>query len=210
MRIFLVRHGETDWNQQGRCQGTTDLELNQSGIRQAENVAEYFSKEEIHAVYSSNLQRAIQTAQLICRYHPLTVTIENSFRELHHGKFEGLTFSEIRSVYPDFIQKWREEPAELAIPGGESLVDVSKRAWNGMDRIVQCHHSDATVVVVSHNFPILAILCGVTGIHLNRYRSFCIAPCKVSHVSYTRGEGWKLIQSMGEKEAFPISEKSAI
>jgi broad specificity phosphatase PhoE len=193
MRVFLVRHGETDWNRQGRCQGITDLELNQNGFRQAEKVAEYLQDEEIDFVYSSNLQRAFQTAQVICRLHGLEVNIEENLRELDHGEFEGLTFAQIRAAYPDFIHKWREEPAELRIPGGERLVDVAKRAWNGIDRIIQRQRDDATVVVVSHNFPILAILCAVTGTHLNRYRSFRIGPCEVSHLNYVQSEGWSLV-----------------
>ena len=198
-----MRHGETDWNQQGRCQGTADLDLNRTGIRQAEEVAAHLGKERIHAVYSSNLQRALQTAQVICRHHGLTVTIEDSFRELHHGEFEGLTFPEIQAAYPDFIQKWREAPAELLIPGGERLVDVAKRVWDGMDRIVQGQRSNATVVMVSHNFPILAILCHISGIPLNRYRSFRIDPCRVDQISYTRGEGWRLVEIHGEKYSPP-------
>jgi phosphoserine phosphatase len=209
MRMFLVRHGETDWNRQGRCQGVTDLELNQSGFRQAEEVAEYLRDEEIHFVYSSNLQRAFQTAQVICRPHGLTVNIEDNFRELDHGEFEGLTFAQIRAAYPGFIHRWREEPAELRIPGGERLIDVAKRAWNGVDRIIQRQRSDATVVVVSHNFPILAILCGVTRTHLNRYRSFRIDPCKVRHLSYTQSEGWRLVDPC-LKEYSPTLDDSAI
>src|SRR2546426_2121594 len=211
MRILLVRHGETDWNRQGGCQGATDLELNETGVRQAEKIAAYLTKEEIRAVYSSNLKRAIQTADVICRSHGLVVTIEDSFRDLHHGKLEGLTLPEIQTAFPDFIQKWRQAPAELLIPGGERLIDVAGRTGEGMNRIVQCHRSDATLVVVSHNFPILAVLCLITGIHLDRYRSFHIDPCNVSHIRYTQDEGWSLAEFRGEKlESRPASQNNAI
>jgi broad specificity phosphatase PhoE len=210
MRILLVRHGETDWNRQGRCQGATDLDLNETGVRQAEKVAADLTKEEIHVVYSSNLKRAIQTARVICRPHGLAVTIDDGFRELHHGKLEGLTLSDIQVAFPDFIQKWRQAPADLLIPGGERLVDVAGRAWEGMNRIVQCQRSDATVVVVSHNFPILAILCRITGVHLDRYRSFHIDPCNVTHLSYTRTEGWRLVEFGDEKiGSHPVSQNDA-
>ena len=96
MEIFLVRHGATDWNLAGRCQGATDRELNPVGIRQAEEIAAALSREAIHAVYSSHLKRARQTAALIGDRHHLPVMIEEDIRELDHGDLEGLTFTEIK------------------------------------------------------------------------------------------------------------------
>ncbi|MCH8055577.1 MAG: histidine phosphatase family protein, partial [Deltaproteobacteria bacterium] len=105
MRLFLLRHGETDWNLQGRCQGVADLDLNERGKQQAVEVAEYLSREKIDAIYSSDLKRALQTAEAIRRFHDLEVTVDSDFRELDHGEFEGLTFTDIRASYPDFIKK---------------------------------------------------------------------------------------------------------
>lgn len=197
MRIFLLRHGETDWNLQGRCQGVTDLDLNDQGKQQALDIANYLSKEKVDAIYSSDLQRAVRTAEAIKRSHNITVTIDSDFRELNHGEFEGLTFSDIRSNYPDFIDVWRSRPAELLIPGGERLVDVDGRAWKGMERILRSHSPDGTVVVVSHNFPIVAILCRISGIPLNDYRSFHVEPCHLNLISYDHREGWQILQMNG-------------
>ncbi len=194
MQIFLLRHGATDWNLQGRCQGTTDKELNSLGHEQAKNAAAHLSDETIHAVYSSNLKRAIQTAHAISQPRNLPVVIEESLRELDHGALEGLTFSDIQSHYPEFIQRWRKEPAELLIPGGERLIDVGNRAWDGMNRIVQRHQVAETIAVVSHNFPILAILCRITQTSLNEYRAFHLNPCEISRISYDREQGWGIIQ----------------
>ena len=197
MRIFLLRHGETDWNLQRRCQGITDVDLNDRGRQQARQIAEYLSTEKINGIYSSALKRALQTAEILRRSHGLAVTVDSDFRELNHGAFEGLTFSDIRDSYPDFLKRWRSEPAQLIIPGGEQLVDVEERAWKGMGRIVQFHSSDDTVVVVSHNFPILAILCRITGTPLNDYRSFRVEPCGLTQISYGDREGWRVIQING-------------
>ena len=194
MQVLLLRHGETDWNFQGRCQGVTDLDLNGTGIQQAKEIAAYLSRERIDAVYSSNLKRAIQTASAISRPHNLAVTIQNNFRELHHGELEGLTFSEIQTTYPDFIHKWRDEPANLLIPGGERLVDVERRAWKEMERVVRSHHSHETVVVATHHFPIVTILCRITGTPLNNYRSFHVDPCGLNHITYNHKDGWRIIQ----------------
>ena len=197
MRILLLRHGETDWNLQGRCQGVTDLDLNERGRQQARDIAAYLSTERITAIYSSDLKRALHTAEFIRRPHDLEVTVDSNFRELNHGAFEGLTFSDIRACFPDFLKKWRSEPADLIIPRGERLVDVEERAWKAMERIVRSHSSDETAVVVSHNFAILAILCRITGTPLNGYRSFHIEPCGLTHIQYDGAEGWRIVRING-------------
>jgi broad specificity phosphatase PhoE len=194
VQIFLLRHGETDWNLQRRCQGVTDLDLNETGSRQAKEVAAFFSKEKLDAVYSSNLKRAIQTANAISEYHRLKVIVRSDFRELDHGKFEGLTFSEIHTNYPDFIRPWREQPAHIPIPGGECIADVGKRTWKGIEEIIR-NHSYASVVVVSHQFPIVSILCHITGTPLNDYRRFHVDPSGLTRISYNPHHGWKLIQT---------------
>jgi broad specificity phosphatase PhoE len=176
LEVVLVRHGATDWNLQGRCQGSSDRALSEAGERQAAEVAANFSRIKLSAVYSSGLIRARHTAQFIGQPHGLPVRIENAVRELDHGALEGLTFDEIKEQYPEFIQRWRTEPAELLVPGGERLIDVQRRAWEGLNRIVERHDESETVVVVSHNFPILGIICHITGTHLNNYRSFRLEP----------------------------------
>jgi broad specificity phosphatase PhoE len=194
MQIVLLRHGATDWNLQGRCQGSSDLELNEVGIRQAQSIATRLSREQIHAVYASKLKRAQQTAELVTRHHDLPVLIEDDFRELDHGELEGLTFNEIKQTFSEFLQRWRSEPAEIAVPGGERLVDVADRAWNGLTRIAARHEQGDTIVVVSHNFPILGIACRVTGTPLNQYRTFHIDPCGVTRLNRNGDAAWSLIQ----------------
>ena len=118
MQIILLRHGATDWNLQGRCQGVTDLDLNDTGLRQAAGAAAVLSGETIAALYSSSLKRAVQTAAIIGRAHNLAVVVEECLRELDHGDLEGLTFAEIHAARPDFLREWRARPAEVLIPGG--------------------------------------------------------------------------------------------
>lgn len=197
MQIYLVRHGATDWNVAGRCQGATDLELNEVGLKQAEQAATYLGRERIDAVYSSNLKRAVQTASAVGQIHKLDVVIEESLRELDHGELEGLTFAEIRANHPNFIRQWRERPADAAIPGGERLLDVERRAWEGMRRIAQRHGPYETLIVVSHNFPILAVLCRVTGTPLNRYRLFHLDPGGVVRLRHDGGDEWRVISDNG-------------
>jgi broad specificity phosphatase PhoE len=188
-----VRHGATDWNLQGRCQGSTDRDLSDVGVRQAKQIAELLSEEEIHAVYSSHLRRARQTAERISQPHNLPVLIEQEVRELDHGELEGLTFNEIKANYADFLVRWRSEPAEICVPGGERLADVAERAWNGLNQIVQRHADAERILVVSHNFPILGIVCRVSGTHLNQYRTFHLDPCGITRLKYDGGD-WDLTE----------------
>lgn len=192
MQIILVRHGATDWNLQGRCQGSTDRELSDAGIRQAEQIAALLRTEEIHAIYSSHLRRARQTAEFISQPHALPVLIEEELRELDHGELEGLTFNEIKNRYGDFLIRWRSEPADIQVPGGERLADVAERAWTGLNDIVVRHADEKRILVVSHNFPILGIVCRITGTHLNDYRTFHLDPCGVTRLSHDTARGWTI------------------
>ena len=192
MQIILVRHGATDWNLQGRCQGSTDRALSETGVRQAEQIAALLSREKLSAIYSSNLTRAHQTASLISLPHNLPVSIENDVRELDHGELEGLTFNEIKEKYSDFLLRWRSEPAEICVPGGERLDHVAARAWNALSQIVRRHSGAEQILVVSHNFPILGIVCRLTGTHLNNYRNFHLDPCGVTRLSHEAHVGWSI------------------
>jgi len=194
VQIVLVRHGATDWNLQGRCQGATDRELSEVGLRQAEQIASLLSSESVQAIYSSGLRRARQTAELISQPHNLPVLIEENIRELDHGALEGLTFNEIKQCYSEFLARWRTEPAEIQVPGGEKLIDVAERAWEGVARIAQRHLAAESIVVVSHNFPILGIVCRATGTHLNNYRSFHLDPCGVTRLQCNGTNAWSVTQ----------------
>jgi len=198
VQIVLVRHGATDWNLQGRCQGSTDRDLSDVGIRQADQIAELLSEQEINAIYSSSLRRAQQTAERISQPHKLPVLIEQDVRELDHGELEGLTFNEIKANYGDFLVRWRSEPAEICVPGGERLADVAERAWNGLNQIVQRHADAERILVVSHNFPILGIVCRVSGTHLNEYRTFHLDPCGITRLKYNGGD-WDLTEVNGRE-----------
>jgi probable phosphoglycerate mutase len=198
MQIFLLRHGETRWNREGRCQGVSDIELNEVGHRQASEVAERLSGRRIDAVYSSHLRRARQTAEKVGNTHDVPVKIEPDLRELDHGEMEGLTFLEVRDRFAELIAQWRSEPVRVVLPGGERLVDVEQRAWSALNRIVESHDEEDSIVVVSHSFPILSMLCRISRTPLNRYRTFHLNPCDFSHVSFTRAGGWEIREAVAQ------------
>lgn len=169
MLIYLIRHGETDWNIKQRCQGFSDIPLNANGRRQAEAIARSLSCEEIHAIYSSTLKRANETASIIAKYHQAVVQATPALCELNQGDFEGLTLSELIQNHSDFLEGWLREPADVKIPGGESLREMQTRAWAKLEEIIDSH-PDENIVVAGHNLCNLALLCHIMNIGLNHFR----------------------------------------
>lgn len=170
-RIFLVRHGETDWNRTKRFQGRIDIPLNQEGKKQAHALALALRDESLTAIYSSPLVRAMETAQLIKVFHPSTpVFEEEGLVEMNLGKFDGMDAGSWASQYPDFCKNWRSAPACLSMPGGESLQEVQIRAIDTLDRLTKLNPSRNTLLLCSHNFVNRTILCHALGIPLDKFR----------------------------------------
>ena len=186
MKLILIRHGETDWNKLEKCQGITDVPLNENGEMQARYLADSLKNEEISAIYSSHLSRAIDTANEIAKHHEIEVRIDERFGEMDQGKFEGLEFSLIREMYSDVLRHWREDPETLVIPGGESLTQVQDRAWSGFNKLVQ-DHADENILLVSHNLTIITLLCKFSGKSLSSFREFIVSETSKTVVSCENG-----------------------
>lgn len=171
IRILLIRHGETDWNRAKRFQGRSDQPLNQEGREQAQALALALKDESITAIYSSPLARALQTARLIKVFHPATpLFTEEGLVEMDLGEFEGMEGHRWAEQHADFRQAWREKPASLAMPGGESLQEVQARAIGTLERIAKPYPPKSTLLFCSHNFVNRAILCYALKIPLDRFR----------------------------------------
>lgn len=145
-RLYVVRHGETEWNVSRRAQGTADIALTDEGRRQAERVAELFRRHRVDAVYSSDLVRALDTARPVAEGHGVTVQAEAGLREIDQGEWEGLTTDVIRARWPEL---WGPARHYSPRPGGESPSQVRARALAVLERIVR-RHPEQTVVIVSH------------------------------------------------------------
>ncbi len=171
IKILLVRHGETDWNLTGRFQGRSDVPLNQKGKDQANALALALRGESLAAVYCSPLARAKETAHMIKAYHPsVPLYEEEGLVEMDLGEFEGIEGPRWAEKYADFREAWRDNPASVTMPGGESLREVQARAIDALERISKAHPPDCTLLVCSHNFVILTILCHALEIPLDRFR----------------------------------------
>jgi broad specificity phosphatase PhoE len=171
MRLVLIRHGETRWNETHKFQGVSDIELSPKGKSQAQSLAESLKGETLVAIYTSPLIRARQTAEQIARYHACPVIIDEGLKELNQGQLEGLTGEDLRRGYPGFLKKWLQDPERTSLPQGESLGDLQRRAWASIERIMG-EYPEGTVVVVAHSFVNLTILCRVLEIPLRHFRHF--------------------------------------
>ncbi len=173
MRLILVRHGKTDWNETGRCQGISDVPLNLGGIEQAEKLALSLKDESIDRIYSSDLARAKTTAEKIAAYHSIDVNVRNDLREMDQGILEGLDFSYIREKYSDVLEHWRNDPETLQLPGGEALSGVQQRALDAVADI-KSRFGSQNIVIVSHNLVIGTLLCRFAGSSLKEFRDYMV------------------------------------
>lgn len=170
-RIILIRHGETEWNRLHRFQGRSDISLNLRGHDQARALALALKNETITVIYSSPLERAVETALHIRRFHPSTPLIkESELVEMDLGDFEGMEVQRWAAEHHDFRKIWKKNPAALAMPGGESLMDVQQRAVDTLDRISNLYAPDSTLLICSHNFVIVSLLCYASKISLDQFR----------------------------------------
>ena len=161
-RILLARHGETDWNRQGRWQGHSDRPLNAAGLAQAETLGRRLAREEIDALYTSDLLRASQTAAAVGRQTGLDAIATPGLREVDVGDLAGLDRSAAAERFPDWYTRWREGAVD-AYPGGEQFADLRDRALAAFDRIAD-RHAGGTAIAVCHNGIIRAIVLHVLGL----------------------------------------------
>lgn len=188
-RICLVRHGETSWNAEKRIQGNIDVGLNEAGLAQAEAAARWLAPLAIEALYSSDLQRARQTAERLAGALKLVPILRPEFRERRYGLFEGLTYEQSRTRYPDVYSLFEERVADFVIPyGGESLQQLHLRVSTGLRRLVE-EHRGQTIAVVTHGGVLDIVNRLVRGTSLCQPRDFLIPNAGINWVRAT-GDNW--------------------
>ena len=181
MKLLLTRHGQTDWNIAGRYQGQSDVPLNQTGQTQAAQIAKRLSTETIHAIYTSDLSRAANTAQAIADFHQLEIKKDSRLRELSFGDWEGMTYKEMSAHSPDLFSKWMTDSMNISTPNGETLAQLAARVKSAFDQIKD-DHKDQTVLVVSHSGALQSLLAVTLGVDLNRYWQFRVSQASLSEL----------------------------
>lgn len=151
--ILIIRHGQTAWNTQKRLQGHSDIPLNENGRLQAVTLAEILRDEPLDAIFSSDLQRAYQTAYEIAKIHNLPVHQDRSFRERCYGICEGMKDGEIREAYPESYKAWYAADPDHFFPDGERKTESPRqfhhRAVNAIREAVT-RYPGKKIAIVTH------------------------------------------------------------
>jgi broad specificity phosphatase PhoE len=186
-RIFIVRHGQTEWNRDERFRGRVDIPLNDTGQTQARQAARHLASERgAAAIYSSPLQRAIATAAPIADCFNLPVQIEEGLNDLDFGDWQGLRPSEVAERWPDLARRYDLAPHTVTFPGGEDLAALWARASATLNQVAR-RHPDGTVVLVSHKVVCKALILVALGLDPAHYWQIELDNAAISLVEYKDG-----------------------
>ena len=181
-KIMLIRHGDTDWNVEEIFRGRADVELNETGIKEAQLLSKYLKEAPIGAVYSSPLKRALKTAEIIVGPHNIDVTPSQELIDFDYGEWQGLSHDAIKDKYKTLYEEWLKEPHLVKIPKGESLDDVSKRTVSLVDRVTANH--EGTVALVSHRVIHKVIICALLGLDNSHFWNIKLDTCGITTFIY--------------------------
>jgi len=188
LKLYLVRHGESAWNQLQLYTGQKDVPLSEQKRMQAERLAERLSQTPLQAIYTSPLQRAQGTAQPIAQSRALTVRLEARLAEIHHGAWEGNPTTLVREQYADAYRAWRTQPHTVKMPEGESLDEVARRAADFLQDLF-VEHSDGNILIVSHDAVLRVIVLKVLNMGLEYFWRWRFDNASVSIVEQVKVEG---------------------
>lgn len=189
-RICFIRHGETDWNVIKRIQGQTDLPLNETGRAQALAMAFNAGHHDFSAIYSSDLERAHETAKMLAERRGLEVRTMPQLRERHYGIFQGVTAGEGAQRYPEAYARYMARDYEYDFSTGESMCSFAERIGAAMGELNR-HHGGQLIAVVTHAGVLDIVYRKATGRPLHTPRDFVIPNCALNWFHFD-GQGWHL------------------
>ena len=184
-QIILARHGETEWNVGEVFRGRIDIELNETGIKQAELLAEFLSHIKIDAIYSSPLKRALKTAGIIASYHKIDVEVAPGLIDFSYGEWQGLAHQEVKNKYKELYAEWINSPDQVKIPTGESLSDVRERAMGVVSDVIAKY--EGIVVLVSHRVVNKVLICALLGLDNSHFWNIKQDTCGITTFIYEDG-----------------------
>ncbi|MFC1982145.1 histidine phosphatase family protein [Chloroflexota bacterium] len=186
-RLLLVRHGITEFNSNRRFAGYSDMELSATGCKQVERLRKHLAKENVDAVYSSDLKRALMTAEVICSGPRKDIIACPELREVNYGDAEGLTFQEISRLYPEVAELIANFSLQIKFPGGESFRGFIERTVKFLDRLKE-HAPPETLLIVSHSGSLKVLVCHLLGIDQKHWRQIRIDNASLSIIeTYPQG-----------------------
>jgi len=197
--IVLIRHGETAWNAERRLQGNLDVELNETGLRQAQLLAQVLQVERVDAVHCSDLSRARKTAAPLAEAQGLTPIVDAAWRERCYGAFEGHRYDEIAELFPEAYAAMRSRAKDYRYPQGkntaETLIEFAGRSIEALtDALLRAQQSGARkIAIVTHGGVLDCINHYVRGIDLSQPRDFDIPNTGINRLNWD-GKALKIVQ----------------
>lgn len=172
MKLFLIRHGQTDWNLKEKIQGSCDIELNDTGVKQAEELGNKILEEnyKFSKIYSSSQKRAIKTAEILSEITNVDYISIDGLEEMNLGEWEGLSWSEIKEKYPVEYEEWFIKRRYTKTPNGESYQDMLERVLTSIHKIIDENCNE--VIIVTHSAVIMCIQCYLTNTHFDEMTKF--------------------------------------
>lgn len=199
-KIYLIRHGQTDWNLAHRIQGQRDIPLNETGRRQAAQLAEGMKERPVARVFTSRLSRARETAEAVADSQGVSLYLVDGLEEISYGQWEGMTMEEIRQAYPAEYDVWWKDPVNGAPPGGESQMDVLVRTARAMEAIKANMASDGAkaVAVISHGASICCILPWLLKEGMPKEDGFSIMNAAITVIDYDPESGTCVLETLND------------
>jgi alpha-ribazole phosphatase len=168
LRLYLIRHGETEPSAAGKLVGQTDVALSERGVEQARLLAEKLSSVRLDAVYSSDLRRAFRTAEIVAERNHATAQTSAAWREINMGAWEGRTLTALNDEAPEQVASLFDEPASFEYPGGESFADFTTRIRVALDQLLQTH-PNGEIALIAHGGVCRAIIGGMLGMPMRNW-----------------------------------------
>jgi 2,3-bisphosphoglycerate-dependent phosphoglycerate mutase len=190
-RILAIRHGETEWNVDGRIQGQLDIPLNEMGRWQVHRLALAVADENIAAIYSSDLLRAMETAQAVARGTGKPIVTDTGLRERGFGSFEGLSYAEVNQRWPAEAERWRKRDPNFGAPGGETLNQFYARSVSTATRLAERHPGE-TVALVAHGGVMDCLYRAASRVALDAPRSWQLGNASINRLLHTP-QGFTLV-----------------
>ncbi len=189
-KIFLLRHGETEWNEKGVFRGRSDIGLNDNGKRQASALGAALKDTGIERIYSSPLKRAYETAEIVGRSIGAPFEKDEGFQNIDLGVWQGMVKEEVKSKYPKMWEQWLYCPNKLKIPEGESVWAVQRRSVRRMLELL--NDGPDIFAVVSHRTVLKVILGGLMGLKGNYFWKFRMDNCSINVLEHEDKRGFML------------------
>jgi broad specificity phosphatase PhoE len=186
--IFLIRHGNTEFNKKNIFRGHYDVPLDEIGIKQAEKTGKFLKEIDFDIIYSSPLSRAYKTAEIIKEYQSKDVKVikEEGFTDLNFGDWEGKGYEEVKSLYPEIFNLWLSSPYKAAIPNGEMMLDAQRRSWKTLKKIVTSS-PDSVITIVTHRIITKLLISKMLDIGKSGFWKINQDPCCINIFEYNYG-----------------------